>query len=602
MSARETTVRAGLIGNPNVGKSTVFNALTGMHQHTGNWPGKTVGVAVGTHYRDGVTFEITDLPGCYSLISRSPEEEITRDFLASGAHDAAIVVCDASCLERNLILALQVIELCPHTVLVLNLMDEAQRHGREIDVGLLAETLGVPVIPAVARSGDGISKIPEAIVSVMANDAKKCTAESSFDDKVRRAETIASLVCVQKKKDRDLERRLDRIFTGRVTGFLSMALMLSVVLWLTVCGANYPSKLLSEAFAFVGAHLHEWLTSIGVVPIAVSAICDGVYLVCTWVVSVMLPPMMIFFPLFTLLEDFGYLPRVAFVLDRFFCACGSCGKQSLTMCMGLGCNAAGIVGCRIIDSPRERLIAILTNAFIPCNGRFPTMIALITVFFSGVGGLCSALGLFLLIVLGTAVTLAVSRLLSSSVLRGKRSSFTLELPPYRIPKVGSVLVRSLLDRTLFVLGRAVSVAAPAGLVIWLFANVRVGDASVLSHVTNILDPIGKTLGMDGVILAAFILALPANEIMLPLAVMGYTSAAVLAEVGTGELATLLPACGWSTKTALCVLIFSLFHWPCSTAIITIKKETGSAVAALAGAALPTACGAILCAAVNLVLK
>ena len=317
---------------------------------------------------------------------------------------------------------------------------------------------------------------------------------------------------------------------------------------------------------------------------------------------VMLPPMMIFFPLFTLLEDFGYLPRVAFDLDRFFGACGSCGKQALTICMGLGCNAAGVVGCRIIDSPRERMIAILTNSFVPCNGRFPAMIAVITVFFAGAGGLSAALGLTVIIAFGIAVTLAVSRLLSSTVLRGTPSSFALELPPYRVPKVGSVIVRSVFDRTLFVLGRAVSVAAPAGLIIWVLANVRAGDATLLAHMTHTLDPIGRVLGIDGVILSAFILALPANEIMLPLAVMSYSASGILAETGgTAELAALLGGCGWTAKTAVCVLVFSLLHWPCSTTIITVKKETGSALAALASALLPTAVGALVCIIINLIL-
>lgn len=598
-------IRAALVGNPNVGKSTVFNALTGMRQHTGNWPGKTVSVATGTHVSDSAVLEITDLPGCYSLVSHSPEEEITRDFILSGDADAAIVVCDASCLERNLILALQVIELCPSTVVVLNLMDEAKRRGIAVDPAALADELGVPVIPAAARSGIGISEIPAALAAVVENE--ECASAPrelpcGFESKVSEAERIAAQVSGRGGSHDALDRRLDRIFTGKVTGPVSMLLLLAGVLWLTVCGANYPSKLLSSAFGALGTELRAFLMYIELPPVVVSAVADGIYLVCTWVISVMLPPMMIFFPLFTLLEDFGYLPRVAFDLDRFFGACGSCGKQALTICMGLGCNAAGVVGCRIIDSPRERMIAILTNSFVPCNGRFPAMIAVITVFFAGVGGLSAALGLTVIIAFGIAVTLAVSRLLSSTVLRGTPSSFALELPPYRVPKVGSVIVRSVFDRTLFVLGRAVSVAAPAGLIIWVLANVRAGDATLLAHMTHTLDPIGRVLGMDGVILSAFILALPANEIMLPLAVMNYSASGILAETGgTAELAALLGGCGWTVKTAVCVLVFSLLHWPCSTTIITVKKETGSALAAIASALLPTAVGALVCIVINLIL-
>ncbi|MEG0768082.1 MAG: nucleoside recognition domain-containing protein, partial [Clostridia bacterium] len=371
---------------------------------------------------------------------------------------------------------------------------------------------------------------------------------------------------------------VDRILTSKYTGIPMMLLLLAGVFWLTIAGANVPSQWLWRGFSglqdrlsvlFVHIHAPQWLYG---------ALVLGVYRVLAWVVSVMLPPMAIFFPLFTLLEDLGYLPRVAFNLDRQFKRCCACGKQSLTMCMGFGCNAAGVIGCRIIDSPRERLIAILTNNFVPCNGRFPTLIALITMFFLGAqtGAMGAALLLTGAIVLGVVMTLLVSRVLSGTLLRGVPSAFTLELPPYRRPQVGRVIVRSILDRTLFVLGRAVVVAAPAGLLIWVLANTQMAGMSLLAHCTAFFDPLGRLMGMDGVILMAFILGFPANEIVLPIAIMAYTAGGSLQEMGDLiSLRTLLVANGWTNVTAFCMLLFSLMHWPCSTTCLTIQRETGS---------------------------
>jgi ferrous iron transport protein B len=316
--------------------------------------------------------------------------------------------------------------------------------------------------------------------------------------------------------------------------------------------------------------------------------------------------MAIFFPAFTLLEDLGYLPRVAFVLDHAFRQAGACGKQALTMCQGLGCNACGVTGCRIIDSPRERLIAILTNCLVPCNGRFPTLIALITIFFVGDGagvltGLGAAVLLLGVLVLGVAGTLACSRLLSATVLKGMPSSFTLELPPFRKPRVGQVVVRSLLDRTLFVLGRAAAVAAPAGAVIWLLANVTVGEATVLAHCTRFLDPFARLFGLDGVILMAFLLGWPANEIVIPVMLMAYLSCGRLVELDSlTQLGQLLTANGWTWNTAVCTMLFSLFHWPCSTTCITVYRETKSLKWTAWAVLLPTALGFALCFLVNLI--
>ena len=403
-------------------------------------------------------------------------------------------------------------------------------------------------------------------------------------------------------KESSASSRADRILCGRFTGFAAMAMLLAVIFWITIVGANYPSEALSSLFGKFEGVLHRALTAVGAAEWLIGMLIFGIYRTLAWIVAVMLPPMAIFFPLFTLLEDIGYLPRIAYNLDRCFSACGSCGKQSLTMCMGLGCNAAGVVGARIIDSEKERLIAILTNAFMPCNGRFPALVTVITVFFSAGTGLPSvvcALILAAVILLGVVFTLIASRLLSSTILHGKPSSFILEMPPYRKPNIPRVIVRSMLDRTVFVLGRAVMIAVPAGLLIWLLANITLGGATLLSHICFFLEPLASLCGMDGVILAAFLLGLPANEIVLPIILMAYTSGNVLTEAGAiTEVGTILTANGWSIKTALCFLIFSMAHFPCSTTLISVKKETGSTRWMLIAAALPTLFGALACMLVN----
>ncbi|MDY2906913.1 MAG: nucleoside recognition domain-containing protein, partial [Eubacteriales bacterium] len=394
--------------------------------------------------------------------------------------------------------------------------------------------------------------------------------------------------------------RADRILTGKLTAFPVMFILLMGILWLTVTGANYPSELLSRLFSRLEGGVSSLLTSAGAPEVLTSLLCEGVIRVVGWVVSVMLPPMAIFFPLFTLLEDVGYLPRIAYNLDRGFAGCSACGKQALTMCMGFGCNAVGVTGCRIIDSKRERLLAVLTNSFMPCNGRFPILIAVISMFSACVGLWGSAI-LALVIVLAVMITLGVSKLLSKTVLRGVPSSFTLELPPYRTPQFGKVLIRSVLDRTLFVLGRAAAVAAPTGLVIWLLANTGSGGISTLSRLSGFLDPVGRIMGLDGVIILAFILGLPANEIVIPIIMMCYVSGGSLVGCASlPELKNLLVSNGWNTVTAINTVIFTVFHWPCSTTLLTVKKETGKARCAIAAALIPTVIGTVLCIAVNLV--
>ena len=587
-----------LAGNPNVGKSTLFNALTGLRQHTGNWAGKTVALARGTYTYEGKEYTLVDLPGTYSLAAHSPEETVARDFIAQGDADGVVVVCDATCLERNLILVLQVLELTGRVIVCVNLLDEARRLGIEVDFEGLSHRLGVPVLGISAGRNEGLDALLHAVAALPEQDPSPHPPAPS-EHRVRLAEQYA----VQSIRTRQAEKirrqqRLDRLLTSRTTGIPLMLLLLGLVLWLTIAGANYPSQLLSGLFARLCEAARAWLRHAP--PWLSSLLIDGVLQVTGWVISVMLPPMAIFFPLFTLLEDLGYLPRVAFVLDHAFQKAKACGKQALTMCMSLGCNACGVTGCRIIDSPRERLIAILTSSFVPCNGKFPTLIALITIFFLGAqGGVLNSLkGVLLLLgvlVLGVAGTLLCSRLLSATVLRGMPSSFTLELPPFRKPRVGQVIVRSVLDRTLLVLGRAAVVAAPAGAVIWIMANVTAGDRSLLAHCTAFLDPFARLFGLDGVILMAFLLGWPASEIVLPIMLMAYLSGSTLMDTGDlSFLGSLLAEQGWTWITAVCTMLFSLFHWPCSTTCLTVWKETHSLKWTLLSVLLPTGLGLGLC--------
>ena len=590
-----------LVGNPNVGKSTLFNALTGLRQHTGNWAGKTVATAQGRFTHEGAEYCLTDLPGIYSLTAKTPEEQVAWDYIASGQADGVVVVCDATCLERGLILALQVLELTSRVLVCVNLMDEARRLGLQVDLKELEGRLGVPVMGVSAGRREGLEELKGAMARLArGGDGARAGQERTPEVRAGLAERYAAQAVRSRRADAlARQRKLDRLLTGRLTGGALMLLLLGVVLWLTMAGANLPSRWLSQGFDWLGGVLARCLAS---APAWLSGLLlDGVYRVTAWVVSVMLPPMAIFFPLFTLLEDLGYLPRAAFLMDRAFQKARACGKQALTMAMSLGCNACGVTGCRIIDSPRERLVATLTASLMPCNGKFPTLIALITVFLAGgVGGAAgSAMGAAALLgtlLLGAVATLAVSRLLSATILRGTPSSFTLELPPFRRPRVGEVVVRSLLDRTVFVLGRALAVAAPAGLAIWLLANLEAGGHSLLDWCTGALDPFARLLGLDGVILTAFVLGWPANEIVIPVMLMAYLSTGTLVEYGDlTALGELLAARGWTPVTAVCVTLFALFHWPCSTTCLTIRRETGSWRWTALAAAIPTALGFALCA-------
>ena len=591
--------RIALVGNPNVGKSTIFNALTGLRQKTANWAGVTVSSASGAFSLKGIRFTADDLPGIYSLNVRSAEEAVTREALLTKPYDYLLFICDATCIERGLALLAQAAELIGKSqfLLCVNLCDEAERKGISIDFSGLEEELGIPVIPASARKKHGLDLLLARLSQLEETSGFSQPEEAGRIPKFFiPGELAARRVRYSNQNYRKREERLDRFLTGRITGGLTMLLLLTAVFWLTMTGANYPSALLydwlfsfEEILSRTAGTLHApwWLSSV---------LIDGVYRVTAWIVSVMLPPMAIFFPLFTLLEDSGYLPRVAFNMDSAFKKCRACGKQCLTMAMGLGCNAAGVTGCRIIDSPRERLLAILTNSLVPCNGRFPLLTAMISLFMARrAGSLFSALLLTGFILLSFGMSFFASWLLSHTVLKGVPSFFTLELPPYRRPQAGKVLVRSLLDRTIFVLGRAVTAAAPAGLLIWLLANITIGGTSLLSLLAGFLDPAGRLLGLDGVILMAFLLGFPANEIVLPIILMAYLETGTLVSMeDSASLYSLLTAHGWTVKTAVCMAVFSLFHWPCATTCLTIKKETGSLKWTAVSILLPAAAGCILC--------
>ena len=612
---------AALAGSPNVGKSTIFNHLTGLRQHTGNWAGKTVKNACGYHTHGDRVYKIVDLPGTYSLNSGSPEQIEALNYIRNDPDKCIVIVTSALSLERNLSLAIQILAFTKKALLCVNMMDEADKNGLSVNLNKLSLKLGIPAVACSSKHPDTMSELKDSLYHLCEGALPAIGGLDIPKEYIRNnigteecshmvdhlADDISGYAIKSDRRDVRKRYKIDRILTSKAAGLPIMAALYALLFWITAVGANYPSELLSGFFSWAKGYLTAFLSTINAPSFIVGLAIDGIYTTFSWVIAVMLPPMAIFFPLFSILEDSGYLPRIAFNLDGCFDRQGISSKQCLTMAMGMGCNACGVTGCRIIESRRDRNIAILTNSFIPCNGRLPALFAVGTLFFTRRSGtitdsLITALVMVSVYAAAVVMTLTASGLLAKIAdrrtrVRSVKSSdiFILELPPYRKPDVLKIIIRSLSGKALPVLCRAAAVSAPAGAVIWLLNNIKIADGTLISYCVDSLDPIGVLLGVDGVILTAFILGFPANEIVIPVMLMLYLGTGTMTDgASLGELQAILLSHGWSAVTALCFIALCVFHYPCSTACVTIYKESGSARLTALAVLLPTAIGLLLC--------
>lgn len=625
-----------LCGNPNVGKSSIYNILTHSHEHTGNWTGKTVELS--TKKIVGTDYYLVDLPGIYSLSSLSEEENIAKMTMLFSDYKSIIYVVDATQIEKNLNLLFQILQINKNIILCINMIDELENKNIKLDTNILSNILGIKVIKFSTYKNIGYNELIEAIkednyceynyyyneeiekhinnissylpvgfnnrymsisvlnkdeylvkyvkerygINLENNDVKNyimnINSEEISDQISIKINTLSRIVTneVFKKSGENSISLLDKIFSNKIYSIIMMTFIMFLIFLITITLANYPSDLLGELFNKFEYFIYKLCLNFNIPKVIYEPILFGVYRVVTFIISVMFPPLVIFFIMWTYAEESGILPRIAFNFDKI-CSYSNChGKQCLTMCSGFGCNACAVVGARIMDNKRDRIIAILTNSFIPCNGRFPMIIAIITMFLVNSNNkILVSIYLCGFVILAMIISFLISFILSKTILKGYPSFFVLELPEYKKVKLSKILKTSIVYKSLSILKKAILVSIPAGLIIWLLTNININNMSVFLIISNFLDKFAKIIGLDGNILLSFILALPANEIVLPIIIMGYLGNSNISLISDYiGIKSILLNNGWTVNTAICTILFSLMHFPCGTTLSTIKSEIG----------------------------